>query len=406
MSGLIAALQLGVAPILGGLFTLWAALIALAAESDAGLPRLLVPGGGGGESGPLSPERSLHIVHLVLLVLAAFVSGLALAWWAWPFPQSLIRLSLAVLLVWVVGDLIPRLWAANEPNVVRFDGRIATGTIALFRPLLHLVAWADRGGRPLDEPPPVRSGHEDVRERLAGVFSLRDMTVEEVMTPRMDVITLDLSATRAQVIETLRAAEHSRLLVVDGDPDNVVGVLYAKDLLASGIAPTAETDWHSLVRPVEFVPEAKRLDRQLRDFQRGGAHLVLVVDEFGGTSGIVTLEDVLEQIVGEIHDEYDTEEAVPIQKNPDGSLVVQGSVPLVDLEAELDYQFERDDVGTVGGLVLALAGRVPRTGDRIEAGDWVFTIDQLTRRRVRRVTIRRSAIEARSPSETVPEVSG
>ena len=399
MSQLIAALQLGVAPILAGLCTLWAALVALASESDAGLPRLLAPTGAP-EPGTLSHARALHVVHLALLVLAAFLAGLALAWWAWPFPQSLLRLALAVLLVWVVGDLLPRLWAANEPDLVRFDGRVATASIAAFGPLLKLVAWADRGGRPLDEVPSVRSGDADVRERLSGVFSLREMTVDEVMTPRMDVVAVDLSGTKAQVLDTLRAAEHSRLLVVDGDPDNVVGVIYAKDLLASG----DQADWHSLVRPVEFVPEAKRLDRQLRDFQRGGGHLVVVVDEFGGTSGIVTLEDVLEQIVGEIHDEYDTEEAIPIQHAADGALIVQGSAPLVDLEAELDYRFDRDDVGTVGGLVLALAGRVPRTGDTLPAGEFTLTIDQMSRRRVRRVTVRRTVSAA--PATAAAEEDG
>ncbi|MBX3145612.1 MAG: HlyC/CorC family transporter [Gemmatimonadales bacterium] len=387
MSGLIAALQLGVAPLLAGMFTLWAALIGLASEGDVGLPRLLAPTGAA-DAGQLSPARALHVTHLALMMIAAFFAGLALAWWAWPFPQALVRLALGVLFVWVVGDLLPRLWASNEPDLVRVDGRIATTTLAVFAPMLRFVAWADRGGRPLDELPSARSSHHDVRDRLSGVFSLRDMTVEEVMTPRMDVFTVDLSATGAQLLETLRAAEHSRLVVVDGDPDNVVGVIYAKDLLASPGHREA-ADWHSLVRQVEFVPEAKRLDRQLRDFQRGGAHLVVVVDEFGGTAGIVTLEDVLEQIVGEIQDEYDTDEAVPIQPTPEGAWIVQGSVPLADLEAELDHHFDREDVGTVGGLVLALVGRVPRAGDSLIAGEYVLTIDQVARRRVRRVTVRR-----------------
>ncbi len=385
MSELIAALRLGVAPILAALCTLWAAAVALASEDEAGLPRLLGPSGG--DTSPLSPARALHVVHLALLMIASFLGGLALAWWAWPFPNSLLRLLLAVLSVWVVGDLIPRLWAANEPGLIRFDGRVASATLAAFKPLLVLVAWADRGGR-AGTAPPSRSADQELRERLSGVFSLPDMTVEEVMTPRLDIISVDLSATRAQVLDTLRAAEHSRLLVVEGDPDNVVGVMYAKDLLASGRAAEA-SDWHQLVRPVEFVPEAKRLDRQLRDFQRGGGHLVVVVDEFGGTSGIVTLEDVLEQIVGEIQDEYDTEEAAPIEATGDGVWVVQGNTPLVDLETEMEHQFGRDDVGTVGGLVLALAGRVPRAGDELKAGDIAITIDTIVRRRVRRVTVRR-----------------
>jgi len=384
---LIAALQLGVAPILAGFCTLWAALVALASESESTLPRLLIPGAA--EAGLLTPARSLHIVHHGLLVIAAFLAGLALSWWAWPFPEALVRLLLAVLLVWTVGDLLPRLWAANEPGLVRFDGRIAKFSIGIFGPLLSMVAWADRGGRRFVPRPPARPEDEELRDRLSGVFSLRDMTVAEVMTPRMDVVSIDLSATKAQLLETLKAAGYSRLIVVDGDPDNVVGAIYVKDLLIAQAKAPDDADWHRLVKPVEFVPDAKRLDRQLRDFQRGASHLVVVIDEYGGTSGIVTLEDILEQIVGEIQDEYDTEEVDPILKAADGALLVQGQVPLIDLEAELDHRFGRDDVDTVGGLVLALAGRVPRVGESLATGDYLISIDQVSRRRVRRVTIRR-----------------
>lgn len=401
MSWLITALQLGVAPVLAGAFTLWAALVALASESEAGLPQLLVPAPSGGRS--LTPARSLHVIHLALIAAAAFMAGLALAWWTWPAHHAVLRLLLAVALVWVVGDLLPRIWSANEPGLVRPDGKVATYSTAVFGPVLRLVAWADRGGRELAGAPGARPQDADARDRLAGVFSLREMTVAEVMTPRMDVISVDLSAGRAGLLETFRTAEHSRLLVVDGDPDNVVGVIYAKDLLAEMTAHPEGAEWHHLIRPVEYVPDGKRLDRQLRDFQRGSAHLVVVADEFGGTSGIVTLEDVLEQIVGEIQDEYDLEEIAPIQRTADGALVVQGSVPVVDLEAELDASFGREDVGTVGGLVLALAGRVPRAGETLTVGEFALTIDQVVRRRVGRVTIRRLAPIARS---VPPEEAG
>jgi len=184
-----------------------------------------------------------------------------------------------------------------------------------------------------------------------------------------------------------RSAEHSRLLVVDGDPDSVTGVIYAKDLLP-GLGPEAgPADWHPLIRPVGFVPEAKTLDRQLQDFQRSASHLVVVVDEFGGTSGIVTLEDVMEQIVGEIRDEYDTDEVAPVQRLPEGGWAVQGGVPLADLEAELGHNFAREDVSTVGGLVLTLFGRVPRPGETLELDGFRLTVDQVVRRRIRRVTL-------------------
>jgi CBS domain containing-hemolysin-like protein len=153
---------------------------------------------------------------------------------------------------------------------------------------------------------------------------------------------------------------------------------------------------------VECVPEAKSLDRQLRDFQRSASHLVVVVDEFGGTSGIVTLEDVLEQIVGEIRDEYDTDEVAPVQRLPEGGWAVQGGVPLADLESELGHRFAREDVSTVGGLVLAALGRVPRAGETLALDGYRLTVDQVARRRVRRVTVRSEVSPSPEPAVTEP----
>ncbi|HEY9384720.1 MAG TPA: hemolysin family protein [Gemmatimonadales bacterium] len=381
---LLAALQLRVAPILAVLFTLWSALVALAEHDDAGVPRLLGPSGGQ-PGGALSPARSLHVVHLALLAMAAALAATGLGWWVWPLPLALARFALAVLLVWIAGELLPRLWAANEPGLIRFDGRFVQHTLTLFGPFLVLVAWMDRGFRARRSTPQASQPTE--REMLTGILGLAEMSVAEVMTPRLDIMAVDFSATREQVIEMFRSAEHSRLLVVDGDPDSVTGVIYAKDLLP-GLGPEAgPADWHPLIRPVGFVPEAKTLDRQLQDFQRSASHLVVVVDEFGGTSGIVTLEDVMEQIVGEIRDEYDTDEVAPVQRLPEGGWAVQGGVPLADLEAELGHNFAREDVSTVGGLVLTLFGRVPRPGETLELDGFRLTVDQVVRRRIRRVTL-------------------
>jgi CBS domain containing-hemolysin-like protein len=237
---------------------------------------------------------------------------------------------------------------------------------------------------------------------LTGVLALAEMSVSDVMTPRLDIISVDFSATRDHVIETFRQAEHSRLLVVDGDPDSITGVIYAKDLLP-GLGPeTGPADWHPLIRPVDCVPEAKSLDRQLRDFQRSASHLVVVVDEFGGTSGIVTLEDVLEQIVGEIHDEYDTDEVAPVQRLPEGGWAVQGGVSLVDLESELGHSFSREDVSTVGGLVLAVLGRVPRAGETVTLDGYHLTVDQVARRRIRRVTVTPAVPATQGPAMSEP----
>lgn len=306
---------------------------------------------------------------------------------------------LVAMLVWSIGDLLPRLLATLSPELVLPVRRWVALAAPGFRPLLLLAEQFSRTDSDSPENGQLQRGEGPSPQEMAkGVFALADMTVSEVMTPRLDVVTVDISDDQASVLATLRESEHARLLVVDEEPDQVVGILYAKDVLLR-FGPDGEAPWQSLIRSAHYVPEAKRLDRQLRDFQRGPGHIVVVVDEFGGTAGIVTLEDILEQIVGEIQDEHDVDEVTPVLEHPDGHFTVQGGVALVDLEAEIQHGFEREDVATVGGLVLAEFGRVPRGGEMITVDGWRFVVELITRRRVRRVAIWPPAAE--DPDESV-----
>lgn len=380
----MSALLQAALPALTGLVMLWAALVALAGQ-------------GGGELGAralardpsaskLSPERTLHIIHLASVTIAAGLAATVTGWWAFPPALGALRVVLVSVLVWAVGDLIPRLLGVLAPEVVPYARQVALASAPAFRPLLWMAERLDRA--PGDSRPAMRTGGPSPQEMALGVFSLSSMTVSEIMTPRIDIVSVDVSEDEAAVTSTLRRSEHARLLVFDEHADEVVGVLYAKDILPrlrSG--ETVAESWQTLIRPPAFVPEAKRLDRQLRDFQRGPAHIAVVVDEFGGTAGIVTLEDILEQIVGEIQDEHDVDEVQPVYRHDDGHLTVQGGVALADLEAELGHDFEREDVATVGGLVLAAMGRVPRTGEEFELDGWRFVVELVIRRRVRRVSI-------------------
>src|SRR5215207_5386073 len=247
---MIAMLQLFIAPLLAALLTLWAAWLALAAESDTDLPRAL--------SGQLGPQgsagtisRHLHVAHLALLMLAGAAAGGAVAWWAWSPAVGAVRLVLAVLLVWVLGDLVPRLLAAVAPELTGPVRRAAIPTLVPFRPLLQLAAWADDRARARAPVSRSRQSGEAQRDMLLGVFSLADTTVAEVMTPRIDIVAVDTSTEQDEVVKTLRSSEHARLLVYDGHPDAVVGVIYAKDILAVG--PEDPRPWHALIRPAAFV---------------------------------------------------------------------------------------------------------------------------------------------------------
>ncbi len=381
----MSALVMAALPALTGLVMLWAALVALAGQGDGELgARALARDPARSR---LSPERTLHVMHLASLTIAAGLAATVTGWWAFPPALGALRVVLVSVLVWAVGDLVPRLLGVLAPELIPYARRVALAAAPAFRPLLWIAERLD--GAAVDATQASsRGGAPSPQQMALGVFSLASMNVSEVMTPRIDIVSVDVSEDEAEVTSTLRRSEHARLLVFDEHADEVVGVLYAKDILPRLRGRTdAHESWQALIRPPAFVPEAKRLDRQLRDFQRGPGHIAVVVDEFGGTAGLVTLEDILEQIVGEIQDEHDVDEVQPVYRHDDGHLTVQGGVALADLEAELDHDFEREDVDTVGGLVLAALGRVPRTGEEFELDGWRVVVELVIRRRVRRVSL-------------------
>jgi magnesium and cobalt transporter len=401
IDSVLSVLQLLFAPIIAVVLTLWAGWLAIASEAGDHLPKVLE-----GQLRALEDDvsifRQLHVSHLALLVLAGAFAAVAVAWWMWPPMLAIPRLLLVVGLVWVVGDSLPRLLATIAPDLPNLLHKPATRTLAPFLPVIRLVNWADHRRQPSISETRRRESGANQRDMLLGLFSLADTTVAEVMTPRIDIIAVDISADRQEVIATLRRCEHARLLVFDEHPDAVAGVLYAKDMLASMAEDQEQLAWHTLIRPAAFVPEGKSLDRQLRDFQRGPSHLAVVVDEFGGTAGLITLEDILEQIVGEIQDEHDTDEVAPIQEAADAHLVVQGNTSLAELEGVLGHSFNREDVSTVGGLMLALFGRVPRAGEAVELDGFRFMADQVVHRRVRRVQVFPTAEASIGSKEQAP----
>ena len=226
----------------------------------------------------------------------------------------------------------------------------------------------------------------DDAKLLSGVFSLGDTTVQDIMVPRVDVIGLDRELSWDDVLARVRAAHLARYPVYDRTLDNVVGVLYAKDLLTAVLANREpEGGWQALIRPAQFIPGTKPVDAQLRDFKILRRHMAIVADEFGGTAGIVTLEDALEVIVGDIRDEHDVEE--PEVSREGGRLSLSARVTLDELGELLGADFTRHDVNTVGGLVYAIVGGVPRAGQVVEVSGFRLVVERVARRRIERVAI-------------------
>ena len=368
----------------------WAGVLALAEES-AGVARSF--GDPGSDPHGRAPAyRRIHLSRLCLLYVAAVTAATAVGWWyrdgLWTAVTGIVTLGF----IFMVGEGLPRAVGKLAPELAAAAAPIAVRIASPFRPLSTLAWFAERTVRRFlpagdGERLSVSSVRRDI---LLGVFSLGETTVAEIMTPRLDLVALDVDATWSEVIEVVRRSEHSRIPVYAGALDQITGILYAKDLVAAVAGlERAPKRWQDLVRRAQFVPESKTLAAQLRDFQRGPAHMAVVVDEFGGTSGIVTLEDTLEEIVGEIHDEYDVDEAPAVEREGEGKFWVDGNVTLDELSALLGIDAERDDVSTVGGFVYSELGHVPRPGEEFRVEDFRVVVEQVERRRVRRVYFER-----------------
>jgi CBS domain containing-hemolysin-like protein len=205
---------------------------------------------------------------------------------------------------------------------------------------------------------------------IQSVFDLGDTSAREVMVPRGEMVWIEATKTAAQATSLAVRSGHSRLPVIGDNPDDVLGVVYLKDLVQRGLPPAQPTavEVRELMREPEFIPDSKPLDKVLADMQRSRNHMALLVDEYGGIAGLVTIEDVLEEIVGEINDEYDTDETPPIEALDDGSggYRVSSRLPISDLAELFDVEIEEDDVETVGGLFGLVLGRVPLPGAAVE----------------------------------------
>lgn len=360
-----------------------AGLLALAEEAPVGLEPA---------AGDLPMRRAFHVARLALLILAGVSGSQAIGWWIRE-PLTAVWTSItAAAFLFVLADALPRMVAALAPELAAAVAAAAQMGLRGVAPLLNLVASVERTVyRAL--PQPRRAGEilgPAQRDILLGVFSLGDATVADIMTPRLDIVALEMETEWPDVVELLRRSQHARIPVYTGTLDNIAGVVRAKDLAAAiaGVSPSPDR-WQDLIRFAQFVPESKTLDAQLRDFQRGPGEMAIVVDEFGGTSGLVTLEDVLEEIVGEIHHERDVGKAPAVEREGDDRFWVDGRMSLDDLSTVLRVSLEREDVSTVGGLIYSELGRVPHPGEELTVAGFRVVVEQVVRRAVRRVFFER-----------------
>lgn len=347
-------------------------------------------------------------IHFLLVGTGAWLFTL-LVGRAPGFGGALALLAIGALLVLVLeflleGMILPQaeLWA------VRFSG-IALAVDGLLSPISSVLV--NLLGNPnmlehrmspvtedelkswVEEDQPEGSLEPDERQMIYSIFHFGDTLAREIMVPRIDILALEASTSLEEAIHALNASGHSRVPVYEENVDNVIGLLYAKDLLRVPQEGQSLSSLRSLLRPAYFVPEAKKVDELLREMQSRSVHMALVVDEYGGIAGLVTLEDIVEEIVGEIRDEYDVSEEQLYEKVGENEYVFAGGIDIDDFNNVMDAHLPKESADTLGGFIYSKLGRVPTGGEQLEVDDLILTVEQISGRRIRRVrAVRRSTI--------------
>ena len=352
----------------------------------------------------LSLRVAETICHLflggVLMVLIATYNGYQTLWLSFLyllFAFVLLNLLEFALIGWILQE--------PEENAIRF--RYSGSLIYfIFLPLSTLLKGLI--GAPVDRVTLASMTEEDLkkwveagqaegslekgeREMIYSIFQFGDTLAKEIMVPRIDLISIDIHATLGEARVLFESAGHSRLPVYEDTVDNIVGLLYAKDLLNIQKDDEAIIDHRELLRLAYFVPEAKKVDELLAEMQGRSMHMAIVVDEYGGVAGVVTLEDIVEEIVGEIRDEYDESEEMPYVQVGEGEFIFQGRVDLGIFNDVMKSHISNENADTIGGFIYGEIGDVPTGGEIVRADDVTLIVDQVDGRRITKVRARRES---------------
>ena len=313
-----------------------------------------------------------------------------------------VEVVVVTLILLILSELLPKLIAVKNP--LRFASVAASPLfvyINLIRPLTYIldsftslfkkITGLQGGSIPFRKEELltlVEIGEEkgtlekEEREMISSIFDFGDTQVKEIMIPRIDIVAVEKSTTLEQLIDMIKKMGHTRIPIFDKSIDKIIGVLHAKDLLPYLHRKNDKIEFAELVRPVIYVPEYKMIDDLLREFQREQLHMAIVVDEYGGTAGLVTLEDILEEIVGEIQDEYDHEPPL-IRRINETTVVVNAKIDLHDLNKELEIDLPtEEDYESLGGLIFSLTGSVPVKNQVVEFNDCKFIVESVDRNRI------------------------
>jgi len=243
---------------------------------------------------------------------------------------------------------------------------------------------------------------QDEGEMIEGIFELKQTVAREIMIPRTSIVGAPTDTTQQEILSTIIESGHSRIPIYQDNIDHIVGILYAKDLLPLWLDGEQEFCLDRIVREPYFVPETKRIKDLLEELRTKKSHLAVIVDEYGGTAGIVTIEDIIEEIIGEIRDEYDVEEE-PFLPQEDGSVLVSARVNIYDFEERFGITIPKEGYDTLGGFIIHLLGRVPKKGEEIRYEGLCLRVHGADQKRITRMLVIPEAAQDPDPSPSMPE---
>jgi CBS domain containing-hemolysin-like protein len=379
-----------------------AAETGLIGASRSAIRKLGEEGNGRAKLAEQLQRNSAQVMTTTMLLKSAavLVAGAAMARLL-PDTLALSQIVLVIAAAWLI--LVLLLTAARSWVQAR-----ATRALLALAPLLRMAVWllspvaallhqVDRSGNqnedePLDEA--LRSvGIDDddepmlesEKQMITSILEMDETVAREVMVPRIDMVAINVETSLRDALGVIINAGHSRIPVFEQHIDHVVGLLYAKDLLKWFQDNPGDVPIRTLLRPAYFVPASKKVDILLREMQRDRIHIAVVVDEYGGTAGLVTIEDIIEEIVGDIQDEYDAEEELYVQSFGVDGYLLNARFDLYSLSKLLDAELPADDADTLGGMIYSVLGHVPDQGESIDVGGWRFTVLGLEGRRIEQV---------------------
>ena len=347
-----------------------------------------------------------NFVNIAIVLLASHISTSLISFGDAKTFEFVFQIVIITFMLLLVGEIIPKVYAAHYPKnfalklapFVHLLGKITKPVNYLLISSTSFVNKRMNKHRRVISIEEISKAlklakHEDLtddKEILEGIVKFGSKTVSEIMHSRLDMVVVDFKSNFREVLEAVRNAGYSRFPVYSGTLDHVTGILYLKDLLPH-ITKGVSFKWQQLIRPPFFVPETKKIDDLLEEFQKSKVHLAIIVDEFGGTSGLVTLEDILEEIVGDIADEFDVEEKFYTNLGPneylfDGKTLLNDFYKVVDCEDNI-FEEVKGDADTLAGLILELTGEFPALHEKVLCKNFTFQVEAFDKRRIKEIKV-------------------